>query len=483
MSAPRSAWENPAEVGRDHDVRRVLEPVVVVDRAADVEQRGGVARASRAAAAGVDGSSASIRSAASPARRSAAAGVPRAEPHGQRGHRDRCAPTPATERCRPPWRARGPRGVHGSTRAISMAPDVLCAMPWITSAPPTIVSARSGFSPGTVRPSLHGATRQLSMMAASRLSGEPVAVQQRAADNRCGAGRSSRGCGRCRRCRRAARRRELGDARLVQRRLHRLRAGPAISWSLGGSDARNASLMRSEPSGIDHDRTSRRPRNDETSALPPPTSNVSPLVDRQVVHGAVEPEHRLVVAVDRLQRHAESMGAVEQFVPVGGVAHRRRRDGDHLGGARALGDRDEVAQGLERAFDRVRPEPVAESRSSRASRSGARASSITSRCSPWRRRNTIMRPEFEPMSTTANGRSSGAGSKTAFTPPMLPHRWGQMGRPFVDTRAPRSQNRRAGATGPSPQPRSPHRRRRPSDDCDPRPPTSSTRWARASPST
>ena len=39
-----------------------------------------------------------------------------------------------------------------------------------------------------------------------------------------------------------------------------------------------------------------------------------------------------------------------------------------------------------------------------------------------------MRPEFEPMSTTANGRSSGAGSKAVSTPPMLPHpggaRWG-----------------------------------------------------------
>ena len=46
------------------------------------------------------------------------------------------------------------------------------------------------------------------------------------------------------------------------------------------------------------------------------------------------------------------------------------------------------------------------SRSSRPRRSGARASSSTSRCSPGRRRKTIIRAEFEPTSTTANGRSS-----------------------------------------------------------------------------
>ena len=46
------------------------------------------------------------------------------------------------------------------------------------------------------------------------------------------------------------------------------------------------------------------------------------------------------------------------------------------------------------------------SRNSRPRRRGARASSRTSRCSPGRSRNTIIRAEFEPTSTTANGRSS-----------------------------------------------------------------------------
>ena len=144
------------------------------------------------------------------------------------------------------------------------------------------------------------------------------------------------------------------------------------SSSVGGSEVRNSSLTRSEPSGIDHDRWSRRssePR--DLGAAAADVEGVA-VAHRQVVHGAVEPQHRLVVAVDRLQRDPEAVSPVEQLLAVGGVANRRGRHRDHLGRARALGDRDEVAQRLERALDRLGPEPVAVAQLARQAQGRAR---------------------------------------------------------------------------------------------------------------
>ena len=163
----------------------------------------------------------------------------------------------------------------------------------------------------------------------------------------------------------------------------------------------------------------RRSRNEESSTLPPPTSNVKPLVHRQVVHRSEEPEQRLVVAVDRLQRDAEPMRAFDQLVPVGGVADGRGRDGDHPR-RRPPPSPPPRSRGAPRPCARSHRRRVDRSRGARGPAEAAPARPRrTSRCSPSRSRNTIIRPEFEPMSTTAKGRSSGAGSRPR-SPPDAP---------------------------------------------------------------
>ncbi len=72
------------------------------------------------------------------------------------------------------------------------------------------------------------------------------------------------------------------------------------------------------------------------------------------MHGAVETEHGLVIAVDRLQRDAQVVGPLHELLTVGGVAHRRGRDGDHPRRARTPGHGQEVAQRLDRTVDGVR---------------------------------------------------------------------------------------------------------------------------------
>ena len=130
------------------------------------------------------------------------------------------------------------------------------------------------------------------------------------------------------------------------------------SFSDGGSVSRNRSLTRSEPSGSVHERTSWRSSNRDSSTLPPADVHREAAPHRQVVDGAEEPEPRLVVAVDRLQRHAQPVRAGDQFLPVGGVADRRGRHRDDPLGARPLGHRHEVPEGLHRALDRVGTELV-----------------------------------------------------------------------------------------------------------------------------
>ena len=186
-----------------------------------------------------------------------------------------------------------------------------------------------------------------------------------------------------------------------------------ISTSSGGSDVRKASLTRRDPSGIDQECTSRRSRNDEISALPPPTSNVHPLVTGRSCTAPKNP----------------SMASWSPSIVCSGTPSRWDRS---ISSCPSTASRTaDVATAIichapaplatatksraPRACARSSGPSLSESRSSRARRSGARASSITSRCSPCRSRNTIMRPEFEPRSTTAKGRSSGAGSKTALT--------------------------------------------------------------------
>ena len=143
-----------------------------------------------------------------------------------------------------------------------------------------------------------------------------------------------------------------------ERRLDRLCAGRGSRRPTAGRTPRNRSLTRSDPSGIDHERS--MPSVPERRDLRAAAAHVErePARHGQVVDRPVEAQHRLVVAVDRLQRHAQPIGPFDQLVSVRRLAHRRRRHGDHLRRAGPLRDRDEVAQRLERPLDRLRPEPV-----------------------------------------------------------------------------------------------------------------------------
>ena len=131
-----------------------------------------------------------------------------------------------------------------------------------------------------------------------------------------------------------------------------------ISTSSGGSDVRKASLTRSDPSGIDQECTSRRSRNDEISALPPPTSNVHPLVTGRSCTAPKNPSMASwspsIVCSGTPSRWDRSISSCPSTASrTADVATR-----DHLPRAGALGDRDEVAQRLERALDRIGAEPV-----------------------------------------------------------------------------------------------------------------------------
>ena len=95
-----------------------------------------------------------------------------------------------------------------------------------------------------------------------------------------------------------------------------------------------------------------RPRLGQTSIAEPrdlraATADVQrgPAGHGEIVHGADEPQSRLGVAVDDLQRHAELSCAVEQQSPVERVADRRRRDREDPVGAGAFGDGAEVPAG------------------------------------------------------------------------------------------------------------------------------------------
>ncbi len=188
------------------------------------------------------------------------------------------------------------------------------------------------------------------------------------------------------------------------------------SAAAGGSDSRNRSLMRREPSCIDHARSSRRSRKRTSSTLPPPTSIVSPLVTGRSCTAPKKPSRAswspsitwsgtprcCARPTSSSPSAASRTAAVATAIMCAAPAPRATA----LKSRRASKVRS-MASGPR----------VSESRRSRASRRGARASSMISRCSPSRRRKTIMRPELDPMSTTANGRSSGAGYSTALIDP------------------------------------------------------------------
>ena len=166
----------PGEVGGDHDVRRVLEAIVVVDRAPDVEQGRGVGEHLPQAVATHAGSSAVIRSAARPARRSAAAAFQVRNRDGEGRDRDRAHPL-GRGRARSRRREREPLAQPSARDDDLRCAQVLGDAVDHERAADDRVGA-IGVQPGDLRASLHRAAGELVDHVAEPLVGEPVAVQQ-----------------------------------------------------------------------------------------------------------------------------------------------------------------------------------------------------------------------------------------------------------------------------------------------------------------
>ncbi len=177
------------------------------------------------------------------------------------------------------------------------------------------------------------------------------------------------------------------------------------SRSSGGSDTKNRSLTRRDPSGSVHDLSNFRSWKPVSSMLPPPRSIATPwktgrswTAPRKPNVASVFPSmtsrgtpasrasaSRRSPSVD--SRTADVATAIMRSAPAPSAIARKSRSASKVRS---------IASGPSRSS----------SRNSRPRRRGARASSRTSRCSPGRSRNTIIRAEFEPTSTTAKGRSS-----------------------------------------------------------------------------
>ena len=174
---------------------------------------------------------------------------------------------------------------------------------------------------------------------------------------------------------------------------------------VGGSSSRYRSLTRSEPSSNDHVLVRRRSRNREISALPPPTSSVAPLVTERSWTAPTNPNRAsvspsMICSGTPSSRARSSSNRPSSASRTADVATARIRSAP---APSATARKSRRASSVRSMAEGPSSAPAC---SSRASRSGARASSMTSRCSPSRSRKTIIRAEFEPTSSTANGRSS-----------------------------------------------------------------------------
>ena len=122
--------------------------------------------------------------------------------------------------------------------------------------------------------------------------------------------------------------------------------------------------------------------------------------DRKVVHSAEEAEPGLEVAVDHLQRNPQRPSLLDEPLAVTRLSDRCGRN-RVMRSAPAPSAIALKSQGIDRSVDRVRPEVVVVEFPTEAERRARVFEHIE--VLPGRSRKTIIRAEFEPTSTTANG--------------------------------------------------------------------------------
>ena len=321
---PTSPVGESGEVGRGHDHRGVLPPLVVIDRLADVEQRRPRARASPPRTA----------SPRDPARRSAATRARTGAPPTVASHVAKREASVAAEMrphlsgCgdgREVSRARGPRGALGSRSRARSAPR--CRITASTTSGPADDACRRG------RGSARGAARGASSSARARSSTISSMFSARSSYPwRSGSGWSDPAeihlgevpHGAADPDQIPAGSPSSGTTRALERRLHRLAevlhlARPRADPKRGTDRSRGGSRA-----GSVHDRSNRRSRKLVSSMLPPPEVHRDAVHDRQVVDRAEEAEHRLDVTVDDLQGHPDARASSRSRPHRRGLRGRRR---------------------------------------------------------------------------------------------------------------------------------------------------------------
>ena len=232
-----------------------------------------------------------------------------------------------------------------------------CRMPWITSAPPTMVSARSGFSPGTwARRFIVRGTEILDQRGQLPLLQE-VAVQERQGIV-------------------GTLHVHLGEVPHRAADPHQVLAAAQLRDAGVGERARDELAQRLQLVGLGRVRPQEPVAHAEGTELHGPRAFEPPVAeahqlhaaaadvhgesagDGQVVHGSEEPQARLVIAVDDLERHAQAVRAIDELGTVRRIAHGGRGHRDHPRRAGALRHGQEVPERLQGPFDGVGAEPV-----------------------------------------------------------------------------------------------------------------------------